>query len=321
MSAEVIDFHLANIVNNDITKNVFSKKAKVASVRPIFKKNEREKIENYRSVSILNCFSKNFEKFLLEKFKPFINSFLSEYIAAYRENYRTNHVLIRLIENWKKARDEKLLAGTVLMDLSKAFECIPHDLIIAKLHAYAFSQKTVTFIYSYLKRRKQKAKVNKFLSDFLTLLSGVPQGSILGPILFNIFFNDLLSTLKLSHLFNITFDNTILTTADNIDYMLLALKHELELAVKWFTENQMIGNPDKFQAIILQNSRNSKNYEPVKLEIGSAKIETKNTVKSFGKTIDNKLNFEEHISELSKKASMQLNAISCLQRFMGKELL
>ena len=279
MSAEVIDSHLANIVNNDITKNAFSKKAKVASVRPIFKKNEREKIENYRSVSILNCFSKNFEKFLLEKFKPFINSFLSEYIAAYRESYRTNHVLIRLIENWKKACDEKLLAGTVLMDLSKAFECIPHDLIIAKLHAYAFSQKTVTFIYSYLKRRKQKAKVNKFLSDFLTLLSGVPQGSILGPILFNIFFNDLLSTLKLSHLFNITDDNTILTTADNIDYMLLALKHELELAVKWFTENQMIGNPDKFQAIILQNSRNSKNYEPVKLEIGRAKIETKNTVK------------------------------------------
>ena len=82
MSANVIDSHLANIINNDITKNVFSEKAKVASVRPIFKKNEREKIENYRSVSILNCFSKVYEKFLLEKFKPFINSFLSEYMAA-----------------------------------------------------------------------------------------------------------------------------------------------------------------------------------------------------------------------------------------------
>ena len=102
MSANVIDSHLANIINNDITKNVFSEKAKVASVRPIFKKNEREKIENYRPVSILNCFSKVFGKFLLEKFKPFANSFLSEYKAAYRENYSTNHVLIRVIENWKK---------------------------------------------------------------------------------------------------------------------------------------------------------------------------------------------------------------------------
>ena len=99
MSANVTDSHLANIISDDITKNVFSEKAKVASV--IFKKNERE---NYRPVSILNCFSKVYEKFLLEKFKPLINSFLSEYMASYRDNYSTNHVLIRLIENGKKGQ-------------------------------------------------------------------------------------------------------------------------------------------------------------------------------------------------------------------------
>ena len=221
MSAHIIDSHLANIINNNITKNAFSEKAKVASVRPIFKKNEREKIENYRPVSILNCFSKVYERFLPEKFKPFINSYLSEYMAAYRENYGTTHVLIRLIGNWKNILDEKFLVGTVLMDLSKAFDCIPHDLLITKLHASGFSQKVVTFIYSYLKRRKQKVKVNSFLNDFLTLLSGVPQGSILGPILFNIFLNGLPSTLKLSDLFNFADDNTISTTTDNTDHLLL----------------------------------------------------------------------------------------------------
>ena len=137
--------------------------------------------------------------------------------------------------------------------------------------------------------------------------------------MFNIFLNDLLPTLKLSDLFNFADDNTISTTADNIDHLLLTLKHESELEVKWFTENQIIVNPDKFQAMILQNSRNLKNYEAVKLEIGSAKIETKNTIKLLGITIDNKLNFEEPISELCKKASMQLNAINRLQRFVGKE--
>ena len=138
-------------------------------------------------------------------------------------------------------------------------------------------------------------------------------------MLFNIFLNDLLSILKLPDLFNFADDNTISTTADNTDHLLLTLKHELELAVKWFTDNQMIVNPDKFQAMILQNSENSKNYEPAKLEIESAKIETKNTVKLLEIIIDNKLNFEEHISELRKKAYMQLNAISRLQRFLGEK--
>ena len=78
------------------------------------------------------------------------------------------------------------------MDLSKAFDCIPHDLLVAKLYTYGFGEKTLAFFYSYLKRRKQSVKINDISSTFETILTGVPQGSILGPILFNIFLNDLL---------------------------------------------------------------------------------------------------------------------------------
>ena len=156
LSANIIDSHLMNIIDNDLSNNSFSNEAKVAAVRPIYKKKSHDKIENYRPVSILSCFSKFYEKFLLEKFKPFINTFLSKFIAGYRENYSSSHVLIRLIENWKQALDENFVVGTVLMDLSKAFDCIPHDLLIAKLYAYGFSEKKCCLSILILKKEKTK---------------------------------------------------------------------------------------------------------------------------------------------------------------------
>ena len=200
-----------NIINNDLSNNSFSNEAKVATVRPIYKKKSRDKIENYRPVSILSCFSKVYEKFLLEKFKPFINTFLSKFIAAYRENYSSSHVFIRLIENWKQALDENVVVGTVLMNLSKAFDCIPHDLLIAKLYAYGFSEKSAVFLYSYLKRRKQNVKIDDILSTFRLLISGVPQGSIFSPILFNIY----------SEIYNFADDNTISSVSKKIQKKLL----------------------------------------------------------------------------------------------------
>ena len=118
---------------------------------------------------------------------------LPNFISAFKKSYSSNHVLLRLTENCKKPWDKNFVS-TVLMDLSKDFDCIPHDLLAAKLHLYGSSDDAVTFVHLYWKCRKLGVKTNDTI--FQILLSGIPEGSILGPILFNIFINGLLFFIK-----------------------------------------------------------------------------------------------------------------------------
>ena len=140
---------------------MFPEQAKIANVRPIYEKDKRrEENKNYRPVSVLLSFSKVYQKFSQEYISPFVDKFLSKFISGYRGAYSTNHVLLRFIEQWKSTLDNKNMVGAVLMDLSKAFDCIPHNLVIAKLHAYDVSENSLTFFYSHLKRRKQDVKIS-----------------------------------------------------------------------------------------------------------------------------------------------------------------
>ena len=111
----------------------------------------------------------------------------SPFISAYRKSFSTEHVLIRLLEDWRNKLDNNNVVGAVLTDLSKAFDCIHHDLLVAKLDAYSFNRDTVAYIYSYLKNRKQCVRINGTQSYLGDIISRVPQGSILGPSLYNLF--------------------------------------------------------------------------------------------------------------------------------------
>ena len=242
-----------------------------------------------------------------------VTNFLSDFISAYRKGYSTNHVLLRLIENWKAALDSNLFTGAAFMDFSKTFDCMSHDLLIAKLYAYGFSFETLTFLNSYLRNRNQCVKINNICSDFLKILSGVPQGSILGPILFNIFLNDLFLCLKNTDLHNFADDNTIIY--DQLPDLIKIFEAEGELSVGWFRKNEMVVNSDKLQAIILNRKEAQATHT---LIIDNKEIKAINSIKLPGINMDGQLKFNEHISILCSKAAMQLNALSRLQKYMGK---
>ena len=113
-----------------------------------------------------------------------------------------------MLKDWKTKLDNDFTVGAILMDLSKAFDCIPHDLLVAKLHAYGFNENSFVFIYSYLKQRRQSVRINNFYSNYHSVLSGVPQRSVLGTILFNFYINDLFHFIKEASLVNYADDNT-----------------------------------------------------------------------------------------------------------------
>ena len=289
LSASVIAEPLTKIVNLSISENTFPSLAKCATIIPVYKKDERTDKTNYRPISILSALSKVFERIFHSQITNYMENILSQYVSAYRKNYSSQHVLIRLIEEWRQNIDKGHVVGGVLMDLSKAFDCIPHDLLIAKLSAYGFNMNALELIYSYLKGRRQSVKVNGALGNSLTLLSGVPQGSILGPLLFNIYINDFYYLFQTATLHGFADDNSLSAKADCI----ISLKHTLEnqsnVAIEWLNLNEMIANPSKFQLIFLSKEKGHLNSS---ISIGGHQIKSKNSVELLGITIDDKLKFD-----------------------------
>ena len=306
IAAAILAKPLTNLINVSIKQNVFPTKAKRAAVLPFFKSDDRTQKKNYRPVSVLNTLSKIFETVIKNQLVPFFDKCLLDLVSAYRKHYGTQHVLLRLIEEWKKGLDSGLLVGAILMDLSKAFDCIPHDLLIAKLEAYGFQNSALLYIYSYLKGRKQSVRINNTYSSFLTILSGIPQGSILGPILFNIFINDLFMFIRDAHLHGFANDHTLSAAKKNLEDLKIILNKESEKAIEWLNKNEMIVNPSKFQAIVLAKTRETIS---TKFHINDKEIESKDSIKLLGITIDDKLNFDSHISKLCNRASGQLNTL------------
>ena len=116
----------------------------------------------------------------------YITPFLSNLLCGFRKNFNTQHALIRMLEKWKMGLDNGESIGAIFMDLSKAFDCIKHYLLLAKLHAYGFNREALSLIHSFLENRQQRVKINGSFSKFQNLSLGVPQGSVLGPLFFNI---------------------------------------------------------------------------------------------------------------------------------------
>ena len=242
---DIISGYLSKMYNVSKNSEEYPVSLKIADVTPIYKEKERTEKKNYRPVSILPILSKLYERNMNDQILSYMDKYLSPYLFGYRKGYGTQHCLLVMIETWRKALDEGRIGGAILTDLSKAFDCLSHDLLIAKLEAYGFGKSALRFIYDYLKNRMQRTKVNGSYSSWKELLGGVPQGSILGPLLFNIFINDIFFFLDKSKIINYADDNTPYTIENDVMELLKILESETLNVLNWFGINEMKPNQGK----------------------------------------------------------------------------
>ena len=230
---------------------------------------------------------------------------LAHSITGFRKSHGTQNSLVVMLEKWKRALDKGEYVSALFMDLSKAFDTINHDLLIAKLKAYGFCKEALKLMKSYLKNRKQKVQINNKFSSERDVIAGVPQGSIDGPLLFNLFINDLVFFIEQCTLSNYADDNNLSISGEDKELIKSMLSSDFMIVENWFFENYMILNPGKCYFMCI--GKNVSHSEL--LNLNGLNLKNCKEVEVLGITIDRNLNFKGHIKNICRKAGQKLSAL------------
>ena len=285
--------------NDAIDHCSFLDELKLADIIPIHKKETTIK-SNYRPISLLPAISKIYEKLIANQITKFSDQFLSKYLCGFRKGYSSQYALLNMLRDWQKWC---YIDGSIYQK---------HDLLIAKMEAYGFGITTLKFMFSYLSKRKHRVRIGSFVSDWLEVLLGVPQGSMLGPILFNIFINDLLYSTTSSSICNFADDNTMYVCDTTIENVISRLKCDITNVSRWFECNHMVTNPEKFH-IIFPGTENSN----IALNINCEIIGSSNIVTLLGIDIDDTLSFQPYVKKLCKRANQKTKALLRIRHYLN----
>ena len=207
-------------------------------------------------MSILPLLSKVYEKVIYNQLSDYSESFLNNILCCFQKAHSTKHALFKILQSWQQDLDNGGFIGTILMDLSNAYDCILHNLFNAKLECCGVDKDSLRLLLDYLTRRKQRTKIGSSFSSWCHINTVVPQRSILGPLLFNIFINDLFFSIQKSEVCNFADDNTLFCDEKNLDLVFLNVSSDLSNVMDWFKIDSLRPNPGKFPFMVLGANTN-----------------------------------------------------------------
>ena len=309
---------LANIVNLSFATGIFPNSLKIAKITPIYKnKGSKLSHENYRPISLLSNIHKIFEKLMYKR----VYSFLSLYNCIYelqfgfQQHHSTDHALLSLTEEIRNALDKNNYCCAVFIDLQKAFDTVDHTILLQKLNHYGIRGICNSWFKSYLSNRKHFVSINGFNSSTENINIGVPQGSVLGPLLFLIYINDLHHSILFCNVRHFADDTNLLISNNSLKYINNKINLDLRFLNNWLKANKISLNTSKTELILFKQKSKIINFN-LKIKFNGKKLFLSDHVKYLGIYIDQHLNWNFHIDQLRLKLARANGMLSKIRHYV-----
>ena len=310
---------LSNLFNLSFSTGVFPDILKTSSVLPLFKKGSKLSCGNYRPISLLSNISKLLEKLMYSRLYSFLNIYncISELQFGFRAKHSTSHALISITEKIREALDTGHFACGIFIDLQKAFDTVDHDILVSKLEYYGARGVVKNWFSSYLHNRKQFVTINGFNSSLNVIHHGVPQGSVLGPLLFLIYINDLNISVKNSMVHHFADDTNLLYINKSLKVLCKKVNYDLKGITNWLNANRISLNVNKTEFVIFRSPRKLINYE-INIRLNGQRLYPSSYIKYLGVLLDEHLSWKPHTNELIKKLNRSNSMLAKIRHYVNK---
>ena len=318
-----ICYPLKKIINVSFATGVYPDQLKIAKVIPIFKnKGDLLIASNYRPISLLSNINKIFEKLVYSRLYSFLtlHNCIYELQFGFRSKHSTNHALLSITEKVREALDDSNYACGIFIDLQKAFDTVDHQILLKKLDHYGVRGLSNKWFKSYLTNRQQFVSINGFNSNNKTMDYGVPQGSVLGPLLFLIYINDLHKSIKFCTTHHFADDTNLLYVGKSLKQIQKYVNFDLKFLCQWLKANKISLNASKTELLVFRDPR-KKIVHNLKIKINGKKLIPSKYVKYLGVLVDCHLNWHAHEMELHSKLSRAVGMLSKIRHYVKYETL
>ena len=319
---------LSDLFNMSIQNGTYPSKLKFAKVIPVHKGNDELIPTNYRPISLLSIFNRILEKLVCIRIKNFLDKynilFRSQY--GFREKHSTQHAILDIVNQIQTNMDNNLFSCGIFIDLQKAFDTVNHAILVKKLHFYGIRGVVNDWFLSYLSNRTQTVQIGDSISDKCNVLTGIPQGSVLGPLLFILYINDIYTSSSKLKFYLFADDTNLLFADKNLKSLEHTVNNELLHVNDWLAVNKLSLNIDKSNFVIFHPHQKRINYK-VNIKVFDnnkntyISLEQKEYVKYLGILIDNNLTWKHHISHIASKISKTIGVIARLRHFLPTQTL